>query len=122
MRGRNSGQLMAAQGVADQNRCVKAKRLDNGEYILTQAFFTVPVSRMARGTVSPPRYAVNVTKVSDFGGELIEFMCRKPCPSQKYQPAPRPSPIEHFQTNIVVDPHELHMVRRDRSMDVLARA
>jgi len=67
---------------------------------------------MAGGSVSSPRYAVNVTGAGQLGREIVKDVCGVSRTGQQHDGAARPSPIERFDLNGISDLDELHLMRR----------
>src|ERR1019366_4650745 len=112
MGGRHRREFMTAQRVAGQNRRGEMKRIEDGENILAQPLFAETRFRAAGRAVSPPGYAVNVTKANQLEGKIVKDVGRMSRPGQQHKRATRSSPIKHLELDVIFDTHKLDPVRR----------
>src|SRR5678816_2656971 len=98
--------------MPQQYRPCEFECVDHGEYIVTKAIEAASGSGETRSAKPAPREAVHVEVTREFRCELIKDVSGvSTSGKQEYGPT-RTTPIEHFQSDIVLRRHELNLVRR----------
>jgi hypothetical protein len=107
----NRTQFRPGYRMSHQDRPVQFERVNHRHNVVAEAVSRVIRGRKTGRAEPAPRNAVNMVAGRELRCELVEYVRRVPTPGQEDHRPASPSPIEHFQPHVIVDPYKLDGVR-----------